>query len=76
MRPLGHRISTETARRRIKHYAAMAGLKHVKPHDLRRFVGTQLTEKFGLRQAQLALGHASPDVTARFYVLDELAGGG
>jgi hypothetical protein len=42
---------------------------------MRRFIGTQLAEKFGLRQAQLALGHASPDVMARFYVLDELAGG-
>jgi site-specific recombinase XerD len=73
--PLGHRISAETARRRLKIYAEEIGLKHVKPHDMRRFVGTRLTEKFGLRQAQLALGHASPDVTARFYVLDELAGG-
>ncbi len=73
--PLGHRISAETARRRLKIQAKQVGLPHVKPHDFRRFVGTQLTERYGLRQAQLALGHASPDVTARFYVLDELKGG-
>jgi hypothetical protein len=38
-------------------------------------VGTQIAEKYDLRAAQLALGHASPDMTARFYVLDELKGG-
>lgn len=74
-RPLGHRIQTDTARYRLKLYAEQAGLEHVTPHQMRRFVGTQLTERYGLRVAQLALGHASPDVTARFYVLDELPGG-
>jgi site-specific recombinase XerD len=73
--PLGHRIKSDTARLRVKHYAKQAGLPHVKPHDLRRFMGTQLAEKHGLRVAQLALGHSSPDTTARFYVLDELADG-
>jgi integrase len=72
---LSVRVTAETARRRIQLHAAAIGLPHVKPHDLRRFVGTQLTEKFRLRQAQLALEHASPDVTARFYVLDELQDG-
>ena len=74
-RPLGHRITTDTARYRIKIYTEQADLPHVKPHDFRRFVGTQLTEKHGLRVAQLALGHASPETTAQFYVLDELEGG-
>lgn len=74
-KPCNARISVVTAYRRIKNYARQAGLPHAKPHDLRRFVGTQLTERYGLRAAQLALGHASPDTTARFYVLDELQGG-
>jgi integrase len=43
----------------------------VKPHDFRRFVGTQLAAK-DIRKAQLALGHKSIEVTARHYVLDEL----
>lgn len=74
-KPLGHRITTDTTRLRVKRYAEQAGLAHVKPHDFRRFVGTQIAEKYDLRAAQLALGHASPDMTARFYVLDELKGG-
>ena len=43
----------------------------VKPHDFRRFVGTQLAAK-DIRKAQKALGHKSIEVTARHYVLDEL----
>jgi integrase len=74
-KPLGHRISADTARLRIKRYAEQAGLAHVKPHDFRRFVATQIAEKYGIRQAQLALGHSSPEMTARYYVMDELAGG-
>src|SRR3989442_2263439 len=37
-------------------YAQSIGLEHVKPHDLRRFVGTQLA-KVDIRKAQKALGH-------------------
>jgi integrase len=70
--PLGHRISADNARVRLKRYASVIGLPHVKPHDFRRFVATQIAEKYGIRQAQLALGHASPEMTARYYVMDEL----
>jgi integrase/recombinase XerD len=55
----------------VKRYASQCGLQHVKPHDLRRFVGTELT-KVDIRKAQKALGHKSIEVTARHYVLDEL----
>jgi site-specific recombinase XerD len=55
----------------IKKYADQAGLENVKPHDLRRFVGTQLAKK-DIRKAQKALGHKRIDTTARHYVLDEL----
>ena len=55
----------------VKRYAHQCGLDHVKPHDLRRFVGTQLAAK-DIRKAQKALGHKSIEVTARHYVLDEL----
>jgi integrase/recombinase XerD len=43
----------------------------VKPHDFRRFVGTQLAKE-DIRQAQKALGHKRIDTTAAHYVLDEL----
>jgi integrase/recombinase XerD len=55
----------------IKRYAEDCGLDNVKPHDLRRFVGTQLA-KVDIRKAQKALGHKRIDTTARHYVLDEL----
>jgi len=55
----------------IKKYAEQCGLKNVKPHDLRRFVGTQLA-RVDIRKAQKALGHKRIDTTARHYVLDDL----
>ena len=62
-------------------YATAAGLPGVKPHDFRRFVGTQLaTDRPGhpgdIRKAQKALGHKRIDTTARHYVLDDLEAGG
>jgi integrase/recombinase XerD len=58
----------------VRKYAEQAGLPQVKPHDFRRFVGTQLAKK-DLRAAQLALGHKRLETTARHYVLDELEPG-
>ncbi len=58
----------------VQKYAKQTGLEHVKPHDFRRFVGTQLTRR-DIRKAQLALGHKSIEVTARHYVLDRLEAG-
>ena len=55
-------------------YAVAVGIKELKPHDLRRFVGTQLAAK-NLRSAQLALGHKRLETTARHYILDELEPG-
>jgi integrase/recombinase XerD len=64
-------ISEVTVWTIVKRYSLQCGLEHVKPHDLRRFVGTQLAAK-DIRKAQKALGHRSIEVTARHYVLDEL----
>ncbi len=58
----------------VRKYATAAGLDDVKPHDFRRFVGTQLARK-DIRQAQKALGHKRIETTARHYVLDELEPG-
>ncbi len=67
-------LSTVSAWRIVQQYARQIGLVHVKPHDFRRFVGTELAKR-DIRQAQKALGHKRIETTARHYVLDELAGG-
>lgn len=58
----------------VRKYAVAAGLENVKPHDFRRFVGTQLA-RTNIRNAQKALGHKRLETTARHYVLDELEAG-
>lgn len=58
----------------VTHYAELVGLGHVKPHDFRRFVGTQLAAE-DIRKAQKALGHKSIEITSRHYVLDTLEPG-
>jgi integrase/recombinase XerD len=55
----------------VKRYADAVELEGIKPHDFRRFVGTQLARD-NPRQAQKALGHKSIDTTYKHYVLDEL----
>lgn len=69
--PRARHISNEGAWKRIKRYARLADLEDVKPHDFRRFVGTQLA-KADLRKAQKALRHKDISTTAKHYVLDEL----
>jgi integrase len=64
-------MSAVSVWRTVQHYAAEVGLANIKPHDFRRFVGTQLA-KGDIRRAQKALGHKRIDTTARHYVLDEL----
>ena len=72
--PTGTAISPEAAWKCITKYARRAGLEHVKPHDFRRFVGTQMAKK-DIRQAQKLLGHKSIETTMRNYVLDDLEAG-
>ena len=61
-----HRVS---AWEMVQRYAQRVGLEHIKPHDFRRFVGTQLAKK-DIRLAQKQLGHADISTTAKAYVLD------
>ncbi len=58
----------------VRKYSIQSDLQDVKPHDFRRFVGTQLAKK-DIRMAQKALGHKRLETTARHYVLDELEAG-
>lgn len=72
--PTAKPITPEACWKLVVKYAKRAGLDDVKPHDFRRFVGTQLAAK-DIRQAQKALGHKSIETTARHYVLDDLEAG-
>src|SRR5207249_7392699 len=67
----GAPITRQGAWQVIKHYAAEIGLVGVKPHDLRRLVGTELAKK-DARLGQLVLGHASIETFYKHYVLDDL----
>jgi len=67
-------LSTVSAWRAVRKYALQCGLPAVKPHDFRRFVGTELARR-DLRQAQRALGHKRLETTVQHYVLDELQPG-
>ena len=64
-------MSSPSVWRIVQRYAGELGLSHIKPHDFRRFVGTQLAAQ-DIRKAQKALGHKRIDTTASHYVLDEL----
>ncbi len=50
-------------------YARKVGLAHVKPHDLRRFMITQLAKRRDIFAANLAAGHSKLETT-REYILD------
>lgn len=65
-------MSRVSAWRVIRKYGKAIGQPNLKPHDLRRFVGTQLADKFNVRVAQKVLGHASVETTARYYILDDI----
>lgn len=64
-------ISTSAAYHIVKKIGSQAGMPTIKPHDFRRFVGTQLA-KTDVRKAQRALGHKHMATTADNYVLDDV----
>lgn len=67
-------LSTVSLWRIVGAYAAQCGLEHIKVHDFRRFVGTQLAKK-NPHAAQKALGHKDISTTFNNYVLSELESG-
>jgi integrase/recombinase XerD len=69
--PSAEAMSEVAVWKMVQRYAKACDLEHIKPHDFRRFLGTQLAAT-DIRDAQKALGHKSIEVTARHYVLDTL----
>lgn len=70
-KPRGGHISAVGAWKVVKAVFKKHGLIGVKPHDLRRFVATQLIREKGFPSAQRALGHKNPATTAK-YDLNEI----
>jgi integrase/recombinase XerD len=62
-------ITRQSAWEMVQRYATAVGLQHIKPHDFRRFVGTQLAKR-DIRLAQNQLGHKRIETTAQNYMLD------
>jgi integrase/recombinase XerD len=62
-------ITRQSAWEMVQRYATAVGLAHIKPHDFRRYVGTQLAKR-DIRLAQNQLGHKRIETTAQNYVLD------
>ncbi len=72
--PLNTSIRPVSAWEMVRRYARQVGIEHVKPHDFRRFVATQLAEHdSGL--VQKALGHKRLATTVHPYGHEELARG-
>lgn len=60
-------ISKVAIWRILRAYGAQMGREGLAPHDLRRYVGTQMTIQHGLVAASQQLGHSNPMTTARYY---------
>jgi integrase/recombinase XerD len=73
-RPTERPMSTRAVRVLVAAYAERVGLRHVSPHGLRRFVGSELA-RHNLRDAQMVLGHQDITTTARHYILDGIRPG-
>lgn len=69
--PSGKPISRVSAWEMVQRYAKRVKLEHIKPHDFRRYVGTQLAKK-DIRLAQKQLRHKRIETTAQNYVLDDV----
>ena len=76
-RPTARPMHISAAWRVVRKYATQIGIEGgVTVHSFRKFVGTQVAAKHGLRAAQLTLGHKRLETTARFYVLEDALAGG
>jgi integrase len=58
----GEPLSAVAVWRIMQAYAEQVELSHIKPHNVRRFVGMQLAKQ-DIRKAQKALGHKRIDTT-------------
>jgi integrase len=73
VRALAKPISPQGAWKVVKEIAEPF-IPDVKPHDFRRFVGTQLIKQKGLTHAQKALGHKDISTTVKYDLSDIEAG--
>lgn len=70
----GEAYTSDSYRRAVERACDKAGIARWTPHQLRHSAATEIRAKFGLEAAQIALGHASADIT-QVYALRDLAKG-
>ena len=56
----GEPVAESTAQWVLSQACKRAGVRHVSPHDLRRYVASQLADALGRDAAQRVLGHSAP----------------
>lgn len=64
--PEGEPVAESTAQWVLAQACKRAGVRHVSPHDLRRFALTNVEERLGREAAQRLGGHTSPTMTERY----------
>lgn len=64
--PSGQPVSESTAQWVLSQACKRAKVRHVSPHDLRRFCLTQVEERLGREAAQRLGGHTDPKMTERY----------
>lgn len=75
-RKVGQRYSRDSYRRAIHRACDVAGVEKWSPNRLRHSAATEIRHRFGLEAAQVALGHATADITQVYAERDaELAQG-
>lgn len=62
----GEPVAESTAQWLLSRACKRVGVRHVRPHDLRRFAASQVEDALGREAAQLVMGHSAPSMTARY----------
>lgn len=69
--PSAEHLCNDAVYKIVKRYTEACGLGDAKTHDMRRFVGTQLTKKYDVKKAASVLRHKNIRITYEHYVLDD-----
>lgn len=64
----GTPLTTNNARRQLRHVLKLAGITGVTPHIFRRTVVTAINEHAGVEFAAELLGHTDPKITIQHYI--------
>lgn len=62
----GEPVWGREVRRALTEACQRAGVRHLSPHDFRRWAATELEERIGREAGQLVLGHTTPAMTETY----------